>query len=342
MTTPSRYTALYHPVDIGRIRIDGNVFLAPLAGYTDRAFRSVCIDHGASFTYTEMVSAEGLYRDSMNTTSLVRRADNEQSLGIQIFMNDASVVERSLEKLLACNPTVIDINCGCPVPKVVKTGAGSALLRFPEKINGIVRVIKTACDIPVSVKIRLGWDASSINYQETTDAALDAGVDMVTMHARTKAMGYSGHADWQALADLKRYVASKAPRVPVFGSGDLFSARAAKEMLVQTNVDGIMFARGAMGNPFIFEDAIRLLTTGEEPLERSTSIRVETMLTQLHRMGADVGERLACREMRKHATSYLKGIPHASQAKQALVRASTYAEYATVCERLITEGPAEL
>ena len=334
--------ALYHPVDIGSVHVPGNLFLAPLAGYTDRAFRSICIDHGASFTYTEMVSAEGIARKSGNTEKLVMRSENEQALGIQIFMSDASVVERSLDRLLTFEPTVIDINCGCPVPKVVKTGAGSALLRLPMEMYRIVSTIKNSCDIPVSVKIRLGWDASSINYRETADAIISAGADMVTMHARTKAMGYSGQADWQALADLKQYVVSKNPQVPVFGSGDLFSPEAAKEMLRMTKVDGVMFARGAMGNPFIFEDTVHLLTTGEAASPRTTETRVRAMLTQLHRMGADVGERLSCREMRKHATSYLKGIPHASHAKQALVQSTTYAEYEAVCAQLILEGETEL
>lgn len=342
MTAQMQPKPLYHPVDIGSIHIDGNLFLAPLAGYTDRAFRSVCIDKGSSFTYTEMVSAEGLARDSANTEKLMVRAENEHKLAIQIFMPEASVVARSLGKLLEYSPTVIDINCGCPVPKVVKTGAGSALLRFPDKIHDIVHLIKSSCDIPVSVKIRLGWDSSSLNYRETTDAALSAGVDMITMHARTKAMGYSGTADWSALADLKHYVYKRNPKVPVFGSGDLFSARAAQEMLEQTGVDGVMFARGAMGNPFIFSDTYNLLTKGEETVYHTTRERVATLLKQLHLMGNDIGERLACREMRKHATAYLKGIHHASKAKQALVQANTYEQYETICAHLVEETPQEL
>lgn len=342
MTSDTKSNALYHPVDIGSVHVDGNLFLAPLAGYTDRAFRSVCIEQGASFTYTEMVSAEGLARDSRNTEILLHKAENETLLGAQIFMPEASVVERSLEKLLEYHPTTIDINCGCPVPKVVKTGAGSALLRFPEKIHAIVDTIKKACDIPVSVKIRLGWDSGSINYHETTDAALSAGVDMVTMHARTKAMGYSGTADWQALSDLKLFVSSKAPSVPVFGSGDLFSAEAAKHLLEQTHIDGIMFARGAMGNPFIFSEAIQLLSEGMVLPPPTIETRVQTLLKQLHLMGADVGERLACKEMRKHATSYLKGIPHASHAKQALVQSNSYAEYEQVCRQLVEDCQTEL
>lgn len=334
--------ALFHPVDIGSVKIGGNLFLAPLAGYTDRAFRSVCIEHGASFTYTEMVSAEGLARESENTETLLLRAENEAQLGVQIFMDDASVVQRSIERLQLSNPTVVDINCGCPVPKVVKIGAGSALLKEPQKIHDIVAVLKRSMQVPVSVKIRLGWDANSINYWETTDAALSAGADMITMHARTRAMGYSGSADWEALADLKNLVAKKTPHVPVFGSGDLFTPLSARNLLEQSNIDGVMFARGALGNPFIFTDTYNLLMYGEEAPFHLVEERVSVLLRQLYRMGNNVGEKLACREMRKHAAAYLKGIPHASKAKQALVTSSTFTDYEEVCEQLVHESHTQL
>jgi len=330
----TKHKSLYHPIDIGSVHINGNLFLAPLAGYTDRAFRAICKEWGASLTYTEMVSAEGLARGSSNTEDLLKRASNEQQLAAQIFMPDASVTQRSLDRLLQFDPTIIDINCGCPVPKVVKTGAGSTLLRFPDKIYEIVRTITQHTATPVSVKIRLGWDTSSINYHETTDAALSAGAKMITMHARTKTMGYSGIADWSALTDLKQYVQTRAPEVPVFGSGDLFSAQAAKEMLEQTGVNGVMFARGAMGNPFIFSDTHHLLTTGEAPLPISLDQRIETLRSHLYRLGEDRGEALACREMRKHASAYFKGIPYAARAKQALVQSTTYAQYEEVFEAI--------
>lgn len=327
--------SLYHPIDIGNVHIDGNLFLAPLAGYTDRAFRAICKDWGASFTYTEMVSSEGLARGSNNTEDLLIRAANEQQLAVQIFLPEASVAQRSLERLLQFNPTVIDINCGCPVPKVVKTGAGSTLLRYPNKIYEIVNTITRCTSVPVSVKIRLGWDANTINYHETTAAALSGGASMITMHARTKAMGYSGKADWPALTDLKQYVQTLSPEVPVFGSGDLFSASAAKEMLEQTGVDGVMFARGVMGNPFIFFETKHLLTSGIMPLPISLEQRIETLLNHLYRLGETRGEDLACREMRKHASAYFKGIPHAAKAKQALVQSTTYAQYEQVCGSII-------
>ncbi len=326
--------SLYHPVTIGSLTIEGNLFLAPLAGYTDRAFRSVCIERGASFTYTEMVSAEGLARGSENTETLMARGEGEDLLGVQIFMNEASVAIRALPRLLQHSPSIIDINCGCPVPKVVKTGSGSALMKEPKKVHEMVKALKEYTDLPVSVKIRTGWDRNSITFKEVADAALSAGVDMITMHARTRQEGYSGTAHWSALTELSHFVHNRNPRVAVFGSGDLFTPLAAKEMLKTTSVDGVMFARGAIGNPFIFEDTRRLLTGGKAG-EHDLAERMDVMLRQLHRMGRDTSQNLACREMRKHATSYLKGIPHGSRAKQELVQATTYAEYEQVCTRLI-------
>lgn len=318
---------LLHPVCIGSVSLGNNLFLAPMAGYTDRSFRTICRHYGAAFTYTEMVSAEGIARSSLATEQLIKRGENEDLLCIQVFLPDATVARRCIPRLLSFRPTVIDINCGCPVPKVVKTGSGAALLRSPEKIHDIVRVFKQECDRPVSVKIRLGWDALSINYLESADAALAAGADMISLHARTKAMGYTGVADWHALGDLKRFVLRRYPSVPVFGSGDLFSPSDAQAMLMQSGVDGVLFARGAIGNPFIFCETIKLLTGHNRPQRPSLSERIEVMRWHLYLLGNDVGEGTACRQMRKHVSAYLKGIPHASRTKNDLMHAQTYDEY---------------
>ena len=334
MNSQEKTSSLYHSVTIGNMTFDGNLFLAPLAGYTDRAFRSVCIENGASFTYTEMVSAEGLARESANTEKLLIRARNEEFLGVQIFMNDSSVSMRSLEKLLKYNPSIIDINCGCPVPKVVKTGAGSALMNKPEKIRKMVEELKEHTDIPISIKIRKGWNETSVNFREVAAAAVGAGVDMITMHARTRSMYYSGSADWDSLKELKDYTRKTAPSVIIFGSGDLFTPQSAKDMLEQTGIDGVMFARGAIGNPFIFERTKALLT-GKPQEEPPLETRLQEMLRQLHLMGTYSGEQLACREMRKHAASYLKGLPHGARAKQSLVQATTFHEYERVCDSLL-------
>ena len=335
MNSTHHIQSLWHPVQIGSLTIPGNVFLAPLAGYTDRAFRSICIDYGAALTYSEMVSAEGVARKGANSLQLMERSENEHLFAIQLFMPDAEVVRRALPTVLQFNPSIIDINCGCPVPKVVKTGAGSSLLRHPEKIYDIVQTIVDSCTVPVSIKIRTGWDADSINWKDTVDAALRAGVSMITMHARTKAMGYSGTADWQSLADLKRYIVTLGSNIPIFGSGDLYTAQDVRSMLLQTGIDGVMIARGAIGNPFIFTDAAALLT--EEDVIRHHSIheRVQTMQKQLLLHSESVGEALACRQMRKHAAAYVKHMANASKIKRELVICKTIADYEKVFSAML-------
>lgn len=325
---------LFRAVSIGPLKIGGNLFLAPLAGYTDLPFRTICKEWGASFTFSEMVSSEGLARGSKNTFELLKRGELEEQFGIQIFLNDSEVVERSLEPLLEANPSLIDINCGCPVPKVVKTGAGSALMRDPSKVEAIVKALTRLTTIPISVKFRTGWNHESINYLEIADAALGSGASMVTMHARTKTMGYSGKADWSALTTLKQFIEKHYPSTPLFGSGDLFSPEAAREMLHTTGVDGVMFARGALGKPFIFHQTRHLLTTGEQSPPPSLEERLETLKRHLTLLVEEVGEEAACRNMRKHAPLYLKGLPHASKAKQLINQALTYEQYLEVTEQL--------
>ncbi len=323
----NRSQDLYHPVQIGSVSIPGNIFLAPLAGYTDRTFRSVCLGFGADFTYSEMVSAEGVARESEKTDPLMRRAPGEDQFAIQIFMGDVDPVERCLERLLTFSPTVIDINCGCPVPKVVKIGAGSQLMRAPEKLYEIVSYITGNCKVPVSVKFRLGWDQDTISWEKTAAAALDGGASMLTMHARTRAQGYAGTANWSQLRDLKQWTLKRSPQVPILGSGDLFSAENAKEMLLKTGIDGVMFARGAIGNPFIFREAKALLQGDPVPSAPSVGERKNTIKTHLEKFAEDIGEVPACREMRKHVCAYLKGIPFAGPVKQAVVQASSIEAY---------------
>lgn len=313
---------LYHPLRIGSLVIPGNLLLAPLAGFTDPAFRYICLEHGASFTYSEMVSAEALARDSEKTINLMKRAPGETLLGIQIFLPDRETAHRALPVLLKANPSLIDINCGCPVPKVVKTGSGSALMRNPEKIGEIVKEISDTTDIPVTVKIRSGWDSSSINYLKAAEYAVKAGASLVTMHPRTRTQGYSGFADWSMLKKLKKTI-----DVPVIGSGNLFTPEDAQRMLKETGIDGVMFARGAIGNPFIFEHTKELLTTGGCTGTVSVHTRFSAALNHLKRCIEDKGESAACKEMRKHMGSYTKGIKGGAALRNKVVHASTYAEY---------------
>jgi nifR3 family TIM-barrel protein len=316
---------LYHPIQIGNIEIPGNLFLAPLAGITDKGFREICLREGADLTYTEMVSAEAVARGNEKTNRLMDRSPSEQLLAIQLFMDSPDTAERAVERVLTFNPTIIDLNCGCPVPKVIKTGAGSALMLDPERIRSIIQVLSKASEVPVTAKIRLGWDPGSINYLEAAQAAVEGGASLITMHARTRSQGYSGRADWQALADLK----SNIP-VPVIGSGDLMSAEDAKQMLEQTGIDGIMFARGAMGNPFIFSATRSLLTESTVPPPPSVEQRFATMIEQLDLTIADKGEKTACKEMRKQFCAYTKGLPNASALRNHIIHAQSRQDYLQV------------
>ncbi len=340
-------THLYHPVTIGSLEIPGNLFLAPVAGYSDRAFRALCIEYGATFTYTEMVSAEALVRSSAKTAALMARAANERLYAVQIFGGDPSVMAEAAN--LVCktvNPECIDINAGCPVPKIIKTGAGSALTRDPERLHAVTAaVVKAAGATPVTVKIRSGWDDKTLSWKEAACAALEAGTAALTIHPRTRAQGYEGTSDWKILEELSALVKKRGPgndnahktgmagrgSVPVFGSGDLFSPEAARRMLEQTGCDGVMFARGAMGNPFIFKQTIDLLTTGAysdiPPRERLLAGWLE-----LQQLAADAGESIACREMRKRFCAYSKGIEGGAALRADFVKAETIDHYRRILQ----------
>lgn len=329
-------TSLFHPVSIGNVSIPGNVFLAPVAGYSDAAFRSICRSCGAAFTYTEMVSAEALFRGSGKTENLMRRAEGENQFAVQLFGGSpesmSAAVHITLERV---HPEVIDINAGCPVPKIVKGGAGSALTHNPEALNAVVSAaVNAAGNVPVTVKIRSGWDADHLSWKEAALAALDAGAAAITLHPRTRAQGYEGRADWSILADLVRLVDR---RVPVFGSGDLFNAEDARRMLTETGCDGVMFARGAMGNPFIFTEARDLLTKGSfSPIPAETRLR--TGMHELELLIADIGETAACREMRKRFCCYTKGIPGAAALRPEIVQCASLSEYKRIFNELIVKS----
>lgn len=321
--------SLYHPVKIGSLSLDGNVFLAPVAGYSDRAFRSICADCGADFAYTEMVSAEALTRNNLKTEQLMARAPNEKAYAVQIFggkgqtMADAARIV--LEKTTA---ECIDINGGCPVPKIIKSGAGSNLTANPTLLYDIVSSVVKAVDgrVPVTIKIRTGWDAEHITWKDCAQAALDAGAAAITLHGRTRAQGYEGKADWGKLAELVEFING---RIPVFGSGDVFSPEAAKQMIEQTSCDGIMLARGAMGNPFIFTKIRQFLKTGSYQ-EIPTRERIEAGFRELDLLVQDFGEKGACLEMRKRFCAYSRGIDGGAALRKQLVAAESVEEYKNI------------
>lgn len=311
---------------VGGVPFPGRIFLAPVAGYSDAAYRSVCSELGADLCYTEMVSAEAFTRGHPATRALLGREACEKHYAIQLFGGKPEVLAQAVGMLEPWKPLIIDLNCGCPVPKIVRAHAGSSLLKTPDMIREIViAMVEAAKGTPVTVKIRSGWDTDSINYPETARAAIEGGASAVTLHARTRAQGYSGKADWSHIASLVRM----SP-VPVFGSGDIFSARDAARMMEETGCAGVMIARGAIGNPFIFTSTQALLRGVDEPVI-GVQERAEVALRHLRRSVHWLGERTACIEFRKQFCAYTKGTPGGAALRESAVRSTTVTEYEKLC-----------
>jgi nifR3 family TIM-barrel protein len=344
---------LYHPVKIGSLELPGNLFLAPVASYTDRAFRSICGEMGADFSFTELVSAEALTRnpgyygltgilrrDPSGTKDkpgavLVRRGPEEKHYSVQLFGAKPEVLGKACELLAPLRPDAVDLNAGCPVPKVTKNGAGSALMKDPALLGRAVEAMVRSSEeylggIPVTVKIRSGWDSGSINYRECARVAVEAGAAMVTLHPRTRSQGYGGKSDWSLIADLAASLS-----VPVTGSGDLAAPEDARRMLTETGCAAVMFARGAMGNPFIFLAAKSYLTSGSWTPPAADK-RLAIALRHLEMLAEDLGEKRACLEMRKQICAYTKGvmglpgINGGAALREKIVHAKTIAEYREV------------
>ncbi len=299
-------------------------FLAPMAGYTDWIYRDLCINYGAGLTYTEMVSAEGIARGNKNTAFLLTKGKNEKKFAVQIFAPDADTVSRAIPNLLNYKPDIIDLNCGCPVPKITKIGCGSALLKNPKIIGQIVKELKEQTRLPITVKIRLGWDDDNINYLETAEQVFNNGGNALCLHARTKSQLYMPSANWTELKNLKSHFKDEK----IFGSGDIFTARDAVKMLTETEVDGVMIARGAIGNPFIFREANELLKHPDILPQKPDENEIKsTAILHLNGLISIYGEDKGCKEMRKHISHYFKGSKNSNKIRQSCYLANTLKEY---------------
>jgi tRNA-dihydrouridine synthase B len=269
-----------------------------------------------------MVSAEGVVRDNAKTLELLQRGENESLFAVQIFASDPRTAAEAVRKLNRYGPDLYDLNCGCSVPKVLKSGSGAALLRSPEKIGVLVAAMRGQTDVPVTVKLRSGWDHSSINYLDCAQAAERSGAAMICLHPRTRSQGFSGHLRRSELNELKLHCS-----VPVIGSGDLFTPENAVEVFRHTGCDALMFARGALGNPFIFKAAKQKLS-GEDPAAAPTGPdRLKTALEQLELTVKFKGESRACKEMRKHFCYYSKGMRRGAEFRARAVHAERVEDY---------------
>jgi nifR3 family TIM-barrel protein len=277
-----------------------------MAGLTNLPLRILARECGAALTFTEMISVNGLVREGKKTFDLLRRHPGDRPMGIQIFGDDPELLAEGA-RLVESYGELIDINMGCPVRKVVGSGAGSALLREPAKVAAIVRGVRKATSLPLTIKIRTGWGAADNTFLEIGRLAEAEGVDAVTLHPRSRAQMFEGHADWSRIAELKDVL-----RVPVIGSGDIFTAVDAVAMMQQTGCDGVMVARGGLGNPWLFREALDLLA-GKEPTTPTIAEKRSLALRHLELFVEICGDHVAVREMRKHLSWYAKGMPGAAQ-----------------------------
>ena len=311
-----------------------NIFLAPLAGYTDAAFRLLCKEQGAGLTFTEMASAQAIVYGNRKTLDLLKIVGDEGRVGVQLFGREPAVLAKAaafLEEWQGSRIALFDVNMGGPMPKIVNNGEGAALMRDPRRAMEIVRAIKEAVRLPVTVKIRKGWDENTVNAVEFACQMEDAGADGITVHGRTRAQMYEGPADLEIIRDVKRAVA-----IPVVGNGDIFDIMGARRML-DTGCDGLMIARGALGNPFLFAQIHAWLHS--QPYHIPTlDERMQMAMRHVHLACALKGERIAVREMRKHAALYLKGMHGAAALRRAVVQASSAEELCVALGALRTQA----
>lgn len=285
------------------IEFENNIFLAPMAGIADRAFRELCINYGAGYTVTEMVSSKGLTMGDKKSKELLTLGEIENPAGAQIFGDDPEIMAQAAKKCLEFHPDIIDINMGCPAPKIAMNGGGASLMKNPKLAGEIVKAVSDAVDIPVTVKIRKGWDDESITAVELAQIAEKNGASAITVHGRTRMQMYSGKVDYDIIAKVK-----KAVDIPVIANGDITDEQSAAIMLEKTNADAIMIGRGALGNPWIFRRINAYLSECRVLPDVSINEKMAVMLKHIQKIIEYKGEYTAMREARHHAAYYTKGI----------------------------------
>lgn len=288
---------------IGNVKLENNIFLAPMAGIADSTFRTICKEMGAGLVFSEMVSAKGLYYNDDNTRELTKIGEQERPVGLQIFGSEAKVMSKIVEDNLNKREDIdfIDINMGCPAPKIIKNGDGSALMKEPNKVRSILREVIKVSEKPITLKIRMGWDEDNVNGIEIAKIAEEEGVSLLTVHGRTRSMFYSGKADWDYIKQVKENIS-----IPVVGNGDVFEPKDAIDLLEHTGCDAIAVGRGAMGNPWIFKRILNLQQGIEIPPPSYEEV-INMAIYHLNLISIEKGENTGVKEMRKHIAWYIKG-----------------------------------
>ena len=315
-------------MNIGNIELSAPLALAPMAGITDLPFRLICRRLGCGMTVSEMVSAKGLLYKNVKTTEMLRIDDGERPTAIQLFGSVPAELAEAARMVEASGADMIDFNMGCPVPKIVNNGEGSALMKNPQLAHDILAAMVKAVKIPVTVKFRAGWDDANRNAVEIARAVEAAGVSAVAVHGRTRQQFYEGKADWSIIADVKQAVS-----VPVFGNGDIFTVADGLRMLEQTGCDGLMIGRGADGNPWLFTALAAALRGEPQPQPPSLKERLAQAAEHLEMLIAYKNEVVAVKEMRRHISAYLKGMPHAAEFRGRFHKVDTQQQF----QQLLTE-----
>lgn len=314
---------------IGNVEIKNQIVLAPMAGISNSAYRTIIKEMGAGLIVAEMVSDKAIFYNNQDTIDMLYMEESERPISQQIFGSDiesfvyaAKYIEDNM------HPDIIDINMGCPVPKVaLRAQAGSALLKNPDKIYEIVSAVVKSVNTPVTVKIRSGWDKNHINAVEVAKIIEKAGAKAITIHGRTRADGYSGHADWNIIKQVK-----EAVNIPVIGNGDVRSCYDAKRMLDETGCDAVMIGRGCLGNPWLIRECVDYLEKGIEPKPITNQERIDMIKNHLERLLKTKPYKVAMLEIRSHAAWYLKGMPNTKEIKQAIFKSNTKEELYNILE----------